>query len=196
MTLLPVAGRAVELLMDGSSRRQLAPFLGWGVPVTVIAPTFELGNLLVVDPGLIRINMDYGYMRAYDEMQDNETLRAAYRASSDAITRRRESVWYYEHWANGQYPKGFQRTGQIQPTGDAEQVERIRQEKRDLRDLVVARTSLSGAYVKQSVPTTIAKAWQEWEAHFFDPYFASPWDGWSSYPGKLLQPDTSPPPLP
>ena len=57
--------------MDGSSRRQLEPFRGWGVPVKVIAPRFELYNLLVVDPRLIRIKMDYGYMRAYDKMQND-----------------------------------------------------------------------------------------------------------------------------
>ena len=62
-TLLPITARSLDLLLDGSSRRQVEPFRGWGVPVTVIAPRFELYNLLAVDPGLIRINMDYGYMR-------------------------------------------------------------------------------------------------------------------------------------
>ena len=63
-TLFPVATRGMELLLDGSTRRQLEPFRGWGVPVKVIAPRIELHNLLAVDPGLIKINMDYGYMCA------------------------------------------------------------------------------------------------------------------------------------
>lgn len=167
-TLLPVAGRAVELLLDGSSRRQIEPFRGWGVPVKLIAPRFELYNLLVVDPGLIRINMDYGYMRAYDEMQDDERLLPAYRASSDAIAVLRQTVWYQEHWVHAQYPKGFQRTGQIQPTGSAEQVEWIREKKKQIRTLVLARVSLSGVALRASVPVIIEKSWLEWEAHFFD----------------------------
>lgn len=196
VSLLPVAGRAVELLLDGSSRRQLEPFRGWGVPVKVIAPRFEMYNLLVVDPGLIRINMDYGYMRAYDEMQGDDQLRAAYRASADAITRLRQTIWYQEHWVHGQYPKGFQRTGQTQPTGSAEQVEWIREKKKEVRDLVVARVRLTGASVRESVPASIDKAWQEWEAHFFSVYFNTPWDGFTSYPGRVLQPESAPPPLP
>jgi predicted acylesterase/phospholipase RssA len=195
-TLLPVAGRAIELLLDGSSRRQLAPFRGWGVPVKVIAPRFELYNLLVVDPGLIRINMDYGYMRAYDEMQEDESLRAAYRNSSDAITRLRQTVWYQEHWVHGQYPKGFVRSGQLQPTGSAEQVEWIRDRKKEIRDLVLARVGLTGASVRASAPPAIDKSWREWEAHFFTTYFNTPWDGFSSYPGRILQPEAAPPPLP
>jgi predicted acylesterase/phospholipase RssA len=195
-TLLPVAGRAVELLLDGSSRRQLEPFRGWGVPVKIIAPRFEPYNLLVVDPGLIRINMDYGYLRAYDEMQSDESLRAAYRTSSDAITKLRQTVWYQEHWVHAQYPKGFIRTGQIQPTGSAEQVEWIREKKKEIRDLVVARVGLTGASVKASVPTSIDKAWREWEAHFFSVYFNTPWDGFTSYPGRVLQPEPPPPLLP
>ena len=194
--LLPVAERAVGLMLDGSSRRQLEPFRGWGVPVKVIAPRFEPHNLLVVDPGLIRINMDYGYMRVYDEMQGDDSLRAAYRTSSDAITQLRMTVWYQEHWANGQYPKGFPRSGQLQPTGSAEQVEWIRDKKKEIRDRVLARAGLTGGFLRASVPSGIDKAWREWEAHFFDTYVASPWDGFSSYPGKVLQAETAPPPLP
>jgi predicted acylesterase/phospholipase RssA len=196
--LLPVAGRAVEMLLDGSSRRQLAPFRGWGVPVQIIAPRFELYNLLVVDPGLIRINMDYGYMRAYDEMQTDESLRPAYRASSEAITKSRLTVWYQEHWALGEYPKGFPRTGQIQPTGSADQVEWVRERKKEIRDLVVARVGLTGASVKASVPTTIANAWREWEGHFFAPFsnFLTPWDAYADFPGPILQAEAAPPPLP
>ena len=88
------------------------------------------------------------------------------------------------------------RTGQIQPTGSAEQVEWIRDRKKEIRDLVLARVGLTGASVRACVPPSIDKAWREWEAHFFSTYFNTPWDGFSSYPGRILQPETALPPLP
>ena len=42
----------------------------------------------------------------------------------------------------------------------------------------------------------IDEAWTQWEGHFFDTLIPTPWDGWSSYPGAVLQPETPPPPLP
>jgi NTE family protein len=38
----------------------------WGVPVHVIRATVEVEGSRTIDPGLIRINMAYGWMRAYD----------------------------------------------------------------------------------------------------------------------------------
>lgn len=194
--LLAVAGRGIDLLLDGSSRRQLETFRGWGVPVKVIAPRFELYNLLVVDPGLIRINMDYGYMRAYDEMQSDESLRAAYRTSSDAIARLRLTVWYQEHFAHKQYPRGMPRSAELQPSGSVEEVEDIREMKKEIRNLVIARVGLTGAAVRASVPAMIDKAWREWEAHFFTTLFNTPWDGFTGYAIRVLQVETAPPPLP
>jgi predicted acylesterase/phospholipase RssA len=194
--LIPVTLRAIDLLLDGSSRRQLEPYRGWGVPVKVIAPRLELYNLLAVDPGLIRIQMDYGYMCAYDEMQANEALRSLYRASSDAIASLRKEIWYQEHFANAVYPKGFLNSGQIQPTGSAEEVLWIRGKKREVRDLVLRRMALEPGSGRISVPPTIAEAWTSWEAHFFDTLFPTPWNDFSSYPGPLLLRENPPPPLP
>ena len=166
------------------------------MPVTVIAPRFELYNLLAVDPGLVRINMDYGYMRAFDEMQPDDAFREQYRNNSDAIALLRHTVWYQEHWVHGQYPKGFSRTGQIQPTGSADQVLWIRDKKKEIRDLVAARVRMTGVTNNTSVPSMIERIWQQWEAHFFDVWFNTPWDSFSSYPGPLLQAETAPPALP
>jgi len=75
-------------------------------------------------------------------------------------------------------------------------VEWIRDRKNEIRDLVLVRMALTGASVRACVPLSIDKAWGEWEAHFLSTYFNTPWDGFSSYPGRILQPETAPLPLP
>jgi hypothetical protein len=74
----------------------------------------------------------------------------------------------------------------------------VRERKKEIRDLVVARVGLTGASVKASVPTTIANAWREWEGHFFAPFsnFLTPWDAYADFPGPILQAEAAPPPLP
>jgi hypothetical protein len=62
--------------------------------------------------------------------------------------------------------------------------------------MVVARIALTPGGGNVSVPAMIAKAWTDWEAHFFDTWFPTPWDGFGDYPGLLLQPETPPPQLP
>jgi NTE family protein len=194
-TLLPVATRGMELLVDGSTRRQLEPFRGWGVPVKVIAPRIELHNLLAVDPGLIKINMDYGYMCAYDEMQSDNSLRSQFRTSSDAITRIRWQIWWEEHFQNNWFPKGVWYETLSRPWGTAEEMGYIRDDKRRVRALVVDRVALAQGS-KACVPADIATAWTEWEGHFFSTLFPSPWGAWSSFPRGVLQAETPPPPLP
>jgi hypothetical protein len=55
--------------------------------VKVIRPSLYVHDGMTIDPGLIRINMGYGYMRAADVIQKNgDTTIAAY---SDTITTKR-----------------------------------------------------------------------------------------------------------
>ena len=73
--MLGIALRVGEaILPDEVSRRDSSPDNPWPVPVVVIQPDPTLDDIhdgLTIEPGLIRIRMAYGYMRAYD------TLRAA-----------------------------------------------------------------------------------------------------------------------
>jgi hypothetical protein len=161
----------------------------------VIAPRIELHNLLAVDPGLIKINMDYGYMCAYDEMQSDNSLRSQFRTSSDAITRIRWQIWWDEHFQNNWFPKGVWYETLSRPWGTAEEMGYIRDDKRRVRALVVDRVALAQGS-KACVPADIATAWTEWEGHFFSTLFPSPWGAWSSFPRGVLQAETPPPPLP
>lgn len=55
--------------------------------VTQIAPTFDVHDVVVVQPSLIEISMAYGWMRAADEMHPaDEPDRPVFRRLSDAIT--------------------------------------------------------------------------------------------------------------
>jgi predicted acylesterase/phospholipase RssA len=67
--LFNIIGRGVlETTYDEVADDDTNPYLGWGpgVKVLTIRPTFDMHDLMVVDPGLIRIAIDYGRMRAGD----------------------------------------------------------------------------------------------------------------------------------
>ena len=56
----------VDLGLNEITRDDAFPPRGWSKPCDVIAPSFDLYNPTVIDPGLIQIHMDYGFMRAAD----------------------------------------------------------------------------------------------------------------------------------
>ena len=56
----------VDLGLNEITHDDAFPPGGWPKPCDVIAPTFDLYNPTVVDPGLIRIHSEYGFMRAAD----------------------------------------------------------------------------------------------------------------------------------
>jgi hypothetical protein len=64
-----------------------------------------------------------------------------------------------------------------------------------VRALVVDRVALA-AGSKECVSPDIDAAWTEWEGHFFDTLFPSPWQEWGSFPRGVLQAEAPPPPLP
>ncbi|XXF81548.1 patatin-like phospholipase family protein [Myxococcaceae bacterium GXIMD 01537] len=58
-----------------------------GLPVRVVAPTFNVHDSVVVQESLIEISMHYGWMRASDELTSEiEAERVEFRAMSDHIT--------------------------------------------------------------------------------------------------------------
>jgi hypothetical protein len=70
-TLLPIVQRAISLQGDELEGYIEVPREGFCDPVEriLIQPTFEVHDTTVIDPGLIRINMAYGYFRAFDADQ-------------------------------------------------------------------------------------------------------------------------------
>lgn len=66
-SMFDVARRvATEIGPDEILRKELYPPRGWGRRVTLIAPEFNVHDAMTIDPELIAISLDYGYMRAAD----------------------------------------------------------------------------------------------------------------------------------
>ena len=86
----------VELLVDATSWSELYPPTRWPVPVWKIQQTFKTHEGGTIDPGLIRINYSYGWMRAFDILLASEAGREAAVASTDRIIQARWSAWKAE----------------------------------------------------------------------------------------------------
>jgi predicted acylesterase/phospholipase RssA len=196
-TLLPLAGRTVEVIMDELQLTDYKPHRGFGCPTRVIAPSFEVHNLFKVDPGLVQISMDYGYLRAYDVMQSDDRIRSRLLALSDQITQLRLLTWGpSEHRSEGELmPEerwGFISNG-LQRTPSADSLAEVRRRKIDLRELFRQRQLLAGAPACN--PAGIERAWQQWELHSWTPLLNTPWDATTAHVGPALPAVPPPPPL-
>jgi NTE family protein len=186
--IIDIAGRCVDVVLDEAQRNDIFPVRGFGIPLTVIAPSFIPYDTLLVDPGLIRINLDYGYMRAYDEVVADPDRREAMRLLSDEITALRLEAWNAEHWANGERLPGAVK-GVLVPVPDPVALQNARTAKKTIRTKAYQRI---GATDARCVPGYRARWWQEWEQHPWTPQSTSPWDLMISRLGTL--PAEPPPP--
>jgi predicted acylesterase/phospholipase RssA len=65
--LLDVARRvAADIGPDETLRKEMNPPRGWGRRVSLVAPQLDVHDALTVDPTLVGVAIDYGYMRAAD----------------------------------------------------------------------------------------------------------------------------------
>ena len=88
--LLEIARRvSADIGPDEILRKEITPPRGWGRRVTVIVPEFDVHDALTVDPELIAVSIDYGYMRAADVLLD---LDAEQCALSTEIARTRVEI--------------------------------------------------------------------------------------------------------
>jgi NTE family protein len=97
--ILDIAVRSLlDVLVDEVGYSDAHPAGGWGGrSVFLIAPTFDLYDIKAINPGLIRIAIDYGYLRAADVLtQQDSAGRAEAFATSDALTRTRYENWELE----------------------------------------------------------------------------------------------------
>lgn len=193
-----IAARGFETLFDEILQNDLAPFRGYNVPVKLIAPQIELYSMLTVDQGLIRINMDYGYMRAFDEMQADDALRAQFRQLSLDIAKKRLEVWGpLEHYCEGFLMEdekvSFAAVG-LMRTASTEYLSEVRVAKIALRALCLTRQNL--ARVAGANPPSIERIWQQWEGHSWSPTIVDPWQAPYAHVGPPVGVGTPPPPLP
>jgi predicted acylesterase/phospholipase RssA len=187
--MIKIAARCVEVFLHEAQTNDVEPFGGFGVPVSVIAPSFNVHDTLFFNSGLISINMDYGYMCAFDEVVADPARRLQLHMSSNAITALRIDIWAGEHFANGE-SLPWQVRSQLRRTPNSLNMQTVRDLKRQLRSLVLKRIADSS---QQSVPTHRADWWQKWERHPWTPYATSPWDRWGPWRDGELPAETVPP---
>jgi NTE family protein len=189
--MIDVAGRVANIILDEGQRDDFAPFRGFGIPVSVIDPTFLVHDTLMVEPGLISINMDYGYMRAYDQVVVKPADRDALRNLSDEITVARIEAWVQEYWANGELLPGLVQPRPLVPVPDPFALQSARDFKKIIRTKTFERINLSSS---NSVPSYRANWWLRWERHAWQPLNPSPWDSMTDYGQGGLNAEAPPPP--
>ncbi|MGB9179074.1 MAG: patatin-like phospholipase family protein [Pyrinomonadaceae bacterium] len=92
----------IEILVDSTSWNSLYPATPWvsptgtPVPVSLIQQTFKTHEGGTVDPGLIRINYSYGWMRAFDSLVASDAQREEAKYWTDTIINLRWNAWKAE----------------------------------------------------------------------------------------------------
>lgn len=106
--------RAMGMIgMAERQRENLATALPEGVTLTIIDPIVDVVGLFEVQPGLLRINKDYGWLRAADILAEGDaTLVADVAAQTHRLIGARLQAWHLEEslWtapsASGQHDAG------------------------------------------------------------------------------------------
>src|SRR5580692_915525 len=123
-----------------------------GSTLTTIHPIVDVVGLFEVEPGLLRINKDYGWLRAADMLADGDPdIRADIADGTHAIVEARREAWRLEEslWGAG-------RIGE----GDAGTLALVREHKERVRSLVDRRKQLG-----YPVPDGCEDWWTGYEAH-------------------------------
>jgi hypothetical protein len=126
--------------------------------------------------------MDYGYMRAYDDLVGPVVDRGASRASSDEIILARLEAWTQEHFANGERLHPRPPGSPLVLVADPVALQTVRDLKMDIRTKTKNRISSFGA---DSVPLATAPWWQAFERHSWQPLIPDPWSSLTSARGTL-----------
>ena len=125
--------------MIGVAERQISNLglpLPAGSTLTVIDPVVDVVGLFEIQPGLLRINKDYGWLRAADVLAEGDPdLLADVAAGTHELIEARCEAWRLEEslWAE-------ERRGT--PTAEAGTLALVREQKERVRDLVERRKQL------------------------------------------------------
>lgn len=165
-----VMARAVlGTTFDEVADDDVAPYRGWGdeVRVTEIRPSIDLHDPMVVEPGLIRIMADYGWMRAADVLDTEPGVRATASQLCDRVIALRARNWDLAHRAagvRGRDPhqgftdlvlRGLGPRPEIRPVPDAAALEMIRANCLAIRALLVQRLALGAP----TQPSAVRSRW-------------------------------------
>ncbi len=143
---------AEELGYLSTQAENLATPLPSGTTHTIIQPTIDVVGTFEVHPGLMKIDIDYGRLRAEEALADlDEGLLPIVTTASDTITLQRDRAWHIENSAIAD--------GGISP----EQLGDLRRTKEAVRSAVDARSALGFP------PPTQAHTWWEGPEHHSAP---------------------------
>lgn len=100
--ILDLAGRAISILRNEVNRTDLLEALiqDSEIPRHTIFPDYQITSTAQVDPGLVRINMAYGWMTAYETLNRTRFGDEAWRdlrANANEIALIRLATWAEEH---------------------------------------------------------------------------------------------------
>ena len=123
-----------------------------GSTLTTIDPVVDVVGLFEVEPGLLRINKDYGWLRAADVLAEGDAgMRADMSDVTHAIVEARREAWRQEEdvWGEGRAEGA-----------EAGTLALVREQKERVRELVDRRKQLGFP-----LPEGCEAWWTEYEAH-------------------------------
>ena len=129
-----------------------------GATLTTIDPVVDVVGLFDAQPGLLRINKDYGWLRAADVLAEGDPdLLADVAASTHTLIEARRLAWHLEHslWVATKESKD--------PDAVAGTLSRVREQKERVRSAVEQRKQLGFP-----VPDGCEAWWTEYELHVAD----------------------------
>lgn len=192
-----MARSVLELTYDEVGNDDTDPArYGPGVTIHNIRSTVTLHDSLVIEPGLIRIAIDYGWMRAADAVDVDPAKRATAMSLSDQITALRALNWELAHEAAGDpTPDRFRSfdsfllqgalpatRSQIHRIPDPLAVTAVRTNCLTIRSLIAQRLSLGAP----TPPTAERTRWfTQWETIGSPPLSPDPWASFASRLGTL-----------
>jgi predicted acylesterase/phospholipase RssA len=162
--------------MIGVAERQIANLqvhLPEGATLTTIDPVVDVVGLFEVQPGLLRINKDYGWLRAADVLaQGDPDLLADLATSTHALVEARREAWRLEEsvWSAGAASERGRRSSRRRDAPDLPgTLALVREQKVRIRAIVEQRKQLGFP-----VPDGCESWWGEYEAHAGDPPLVLP----------------------
>jgi predicted acylesterase/phospholipase RssA len=188
----------------------LNPPVPWPIPtravqVSDLGPPYNtVHGEAGIERGLVAIAIDYGYMRAYDDLDPtatplNNNPGPALHDNTNAIVNLRLQIWELEHAINGKSQplqdvvgavlNKLNGTPELTPVPDSTPLPQLRLMKWQLKALVDKRRVVLGG----RVPRGVESWWLNWEEHSWDPIKLTPWMELQVGPGPKVQ--AEPPPL-
>ncbi len=197
--LLGVAKRSAEIVLDEIVQANIEEIKSEKHgPVLIIDPLVAVHELMDLHIGLIKINIDQGYMRAFDKIGAHKNAGDCTQLTR-LITSERVLIWKAEHaliedWSRAKhrsplrdllpsplfYPIDVAKYWLDRDVVDTSILRRIRRMKRNLKACIMKRREIAG---DESLPLHYEDMWRKWESHNWDiemptaePLIATPWD--------------------